>query len=318
MVGSRKRCSWIHDSLMINPRGEVSACCRQQPGVLGNIYENTLEEIFNGDRIKRFRRQEIEGTLHCVKGCNLTQRPQVPEHVDGDYHTGLANLLIEFGEFCNVRCVMCVQDHDSRVELDAEKLIQNIEIPKSCGRVWLYGGEPLVLKSAKRFFDHCAASGTKASFITNGTAITEQMAAKIALHCKIVGFSLNAATKEIHETVNVGSQFDRVLRNVRRVIDAKQELNGQVAIMGHMTIVKQNLHEIPLFIGKRAEFGFEYLSFGFDHSVPGLLAKDPKMKERLASEVRTALAEDAKLAPIKKSHEHPRIESSRLRLLDLA
>jgi hypothetical protein len=85
-----------------------------------------------------------------------------------------------------------------------------------------------------------------------------------------------------------------------------------------MTVVEQNIHEIPLFIRRRAEFGFEYLNFGFEHSVPRLLAKDPKMKERLASEVRTAVEEDAKLAPIPKPHGYPRIDLSRLRLLDLA
>jgi len=317
MASTRKRCSWIHDSLMINPQGQVRACCRRQPGVLGNIYENTLEEIFNGALVKHFRQQEIDGTLPCLKGCDLEQKPQVPDHVDSDYHTDLAHLLIEFGEFCNVRCVMCIQDHGSRLELDPETIIKNVGVPKSC-RVWLLGGEPMVLKSARGFFDHCVANGTKVDIATNGTAITEQMAAKIALHCGIIYFSLNAATREIHEIVNVGSQFDKVLRNIRRVIQAKQELHGTAAIVGHMTIVKQNIHEIPLFVRKRAEFGFEFLHFGFDGSVPGLLAEDPEMKERLASELRSAIEEDSRSPPIP-DPKHPRVRAQRLlRLLNLA
>lgn len=319
MASTRKRCSWIHDSLMINPRGEVRACCFRQPGVLGNIYENTLEEIFNGAIVKKFRQQEIDGTLPCLQHCNLEQKPQVPDHVDSDYHSDFSNLLIEFGEFCNVRCVMCThQDHVSRVELDPETLIKNVEVPKSCKRVWLLGGEPMVLKSARAFFDHCVANGTKVSIATNGTAMTEQMAAKIVLHCGIVYFSLNAATKEIHEIVNVGSQFDKVLRNIRRVIQAKQELHGNVAIVGHMTIVKQNMHEIPLFVRKRAEFGFEFLHFGFDASVPGLLSADPQMKERLASEFRSAIEEDSRIPPLPDPN-HPRIQATRLlHVLNLA
>ena len=34
---------------MVDPKGEVRACCHQQPGVVGNIYQNTLREIFDGD-----------------------------------------------------------------------------------------------------------------------------------------------------------------------------------------------------------------------------------------------------------------------------
>ena len=317
MADSRKRCSWIHDSLMVDPKGEVRACCHQQPGVVGNIYQNTLREIFDGDRLKQFRQQEIDGNLACVKACTLPQKAAVPDHVNGDYEANLKHLLIEFGEFCNIACVMCTQDHASRLELDPETIVKNIEIPKALDKVTFYGGEPTVMKSAKRFFDHCAEHGAKVCFITNGTAITEEMAAKIAQHCLVISFSLNAATKEMHEIVNAGSKFERVLRNVRRVIDAKRKLGTNVVINGHMTIVAQNLHEIPQFIRKRAEFGFEFLNFGFDWRVSAILAKDPPMKQRLASEVRAAIEEDLGTPPPRKAHWTPRIDVARLRMLEL-
>jgi MoaA/NifB/PqqE/SkfB family radical SAM enzyme len=149
----------------------------------------------------------------------------------------------------------------------------------------LYGGEPLVIKSTKRFLDHCAEHAVKVTFITNGTAVSEEMANKIALDCHAVTFSLNAATKETHEIGNVGSKFDKVIRNIDRVIDAKKRLNGKVAICGHMTIVPENLDELPLFIEKREEFGVEAINFSYDVSVPPLLASRPDLKERLAAEV---------------------------------
>jgi MoaA/NifB/PqqE/SkfB family radical SAM enzyme len=318
MADSRKRCSWIHNALLINPRGDVTACCHAQPGVLGNIYRNTLREIFDGDRAKHFRQLEIDGTLPCAKRCVLPQDKQVPDRVHGNYDTDLKKLSLEFGEFCNIQCVMCRQDHGSRLELDLETLLKNIEIPKSVGFVALVGGEPTILESARGFFDHCAAHGTKVSFITNGTAITEELADKIALNCRHITFSLNAASKEIHEIVNVGSQFDRVLRNVRRVIEAKRRLGGKVHIAGHMTIVAQNIHEIPLFIRKRTEFGFEWLAFGFNYNVPALLSKDPAMKERLASDVRAAIEADSSLPPKPEPNWPARIDVHRLRLLGLA
>lgn len=315
MTDNRKRCSWLHDTMTITPSGDVYACCHHKPGVVGNINANTLEEIFNGDRIKEFRRQEIEGTLPCLKGCTLVQK-EIPRNVvERDYHGDLTGLGVEFGERCNIACVMCTQDHKNPLELDPEILLRNVTIPKSCRKVEFYGGEPLILKSAKRFFDHCAESGARAGFITNGTAISEVMAAKIAKHCWSICFSLNAASRETHEAVNVGSRFEKVLRNVRRVIQAKKDLNGDVHIGGHMTIVEKNLHEIGQFIAKREEFGFEFINFGYDWRVPILLAKKPDLKARLATEVKAAVEQAlGRLNP----REHLRIQTQRLRMLGLA
>jgi MoaA/NifB/PqqE/SkfB family radical SAM enzyme len=306
--------SWLHDTMTITPTGDVYACCHHQPGVVGNVYTNTLEEIFNGDRIQEFRQQEIDGTLPCLKGCTLVQKDSVKDDIRGDYHSDLLGLGIEFGERCNIACVMCTQDHKSTLELDPETLLRNVEIPKSCGKVEFYGGEPLVLKSAKLFFDHCAEAGTKAGFITNGTAISEVMAAKIARHCWSIFFSLNAASKEIHEAVNVGSRFDKVLRNVGRVVQAKKDLDGKVLIGGHMTIVEANLHEIGQFIAKREEFGFECINFGYDWRVPILLAREPKLKAQLATEAKAAV----ELAMQgKEPRERRRIQTQRLQMLGL-
>jgi radical SAM protein with 4Fe4S-binding SPASM domain len=314
MSDNRKRCSWLHDSMTITPGGDVYACCHHKPGIVGNIYDNTLEEIFNGDRVKAFRQQEIDGTLPCLKGCTLVQKEIAKNDIDRDYHTELTGLGIEFGERCNIACVMCTQDHKNPLELDTETLIRNVTIPKSRRKVEFYGGEPLILKSAKRFFDHCAEAGARAGFITNGTAISEVMAAKIAKHCWSICFSLNAASRETHEAVNVGSRYEKVLRNIRRVIQAKKDLDGDVHIGGHMTIVEKNLLEIGQFIDKREEFGFEFINFGYDWRVPILLGKQPDLKARLATEVQAAVAHARGRL---KSNEQWRIQPQRLKSLGL-
>ena len=304
----RRRCSQVHDSLYIDDRGDVFACCHSKPGVVGNIYKSTLKEIYNSDSLKRFRQREIDGTLACVKNCNLRQTAIKSETVERDYHEDLRYLKVLFSERCNIKCIMCNQDHMSKLELDDEKLVNNVEIPRSCDSIVLQGGETLILRSAKRFFDHCAAHGSKVSLLTNGTAMSEEMAKKIALHCECINFSLNGATKETHEIVNAGSKFDKVLRNLRRVIQAKRELNGNVKIWGHMTIVPANVHEITEFIRKQTEFGFERINFGFDTSVLGLFAEKPAMKADLSIAIKAEIA--------KASHKD-RIDTARLHMLGL-
>ena len=155
MADGRKRCSWIHEGLTIVPNGDVHACCHKKPDVLGNINENTLEEIFNGDRVKEFRQQEIDGTLSCVAKCIIPQGEVRNDSVHRDFRTELRRLQVEFGERCNIRCIMCPQDHKSTLELDPEILVRNVDIPPSCTNIHFFGGEPTILKSARRLFDHC-------------------------------------------------------------------------------------------------------------------------------------------------------------------
>lgn len=302
----RKRCAWVHDSLYIKENGDVFPCCHLQPDVAGNIYKNSLRDIYGGERLKEFRRQELDGTLACMKTCNLPQSSTVEPAVDHEYDKDLKRVMVSFGEKCNIRCIMCSQNHDSRIEITEEIILKNIEIPKSEPTVTLLGGEPLILKSAKRFIDHWAGHGAKMAILTNGTALSEEMARKVALSCRIISFSLNAATKEIHEIVNAGSRFDKVVRNIQRMIEAKRETKSKVIIMGHMTIVVENVHEIPEFIRKMDEFGFEVINFGYDSKVPPHLAQNPEVKAELVRAIRVELA---------RTRSPARIDLHRLRLL---
>jgi radical SAM protein with 4Fe4S-binding SPASM domain len=304
----RKRCTWVHDSLYIKENGDVFPCCHLQPGVVGNIYRTSLKSIYDGERVKEFRRQEIDGTLGCMKTCNLPQVSTVEPALDHEYDQDVKRVMFSFGEKCNIRCIMCSQNHDSRIELTEEIILNNVEIPKSRPVVTLLGGEPLVLKSAKRFIEHWAGHGAKMAILTNGTALSEEMARKVAVGCSIISFSLNAATKEIHEIVNAGSRFDKVVRNIRRMIDAKREMQTKVVIVGHMTIVVENVHEIPEFIRKKDEFGFEAINFGYDTKVPPYLAQNPELKAELIRGIQVELA---------RAQNPSRIDLHRLRLLGL-
>lgn len=304
----RKRCTWVHDSLYVRENGDVFPCCHLQPGAVGNIYKTSLKSIYNDERVKEFRRQEIDGTLKCLKSCTLPQVSPVEPMLDHDYDEDLKRVLFSFGEKCNIRCIMCSQNHDSRVELTEEVITQHVEIPKSRPTVTLLGGEPLILKSAKRFIDHWAGHGAKMALLTNGTALSEEMARKIAENFSIISFSLNAASKEIHETVNAGSRFEKVLRNVGRMIAAKRETKAKVIIVGHMTIVVENAHEIPDFIRKRNEFGFEHINFGYDKKVPPYLAEHPDLKDELIRSIAEEVAKEPRAS---------RIDLHRLRLLGL-
>ena len=118
---------WIH--LNTEPNGRVKPCCAWQGNPIGDLKDNTLEEIWNNEYIKSMRKSFLENTipegcLTCTKkedsgGVSyrhaITNRFQ--HHVekakantqpDGTYETfDLIFWDFRFSNICNFKCRMC-------------------------------------------------------------------------------------------------------------------------------------------------------------------------------------------------------------------
>jgi radical SAM protein with 4Fe4S-binding SPASM domain len=58
--------------LHINPRGDVKTCCAGDPNMLGNLNDQTIEQILNGPELTQIRETMSRGKTHaycsnCVK-----------------------------------------------------------------------------------------------------------------------------------------------------------------------------------------------------------------------------------------------------------
>jgi sulfatase maturation enzyme AslB (radical SAM superfamily) len=290
MKNKNTYCYFLWEEAFINDKGNVYSCCHQKPGILGNIYNNTLKEILKLPKIQKLRQLSIQGKLKCHKNCTLLgehKSEDLPKENKFKYEN-VTGLKILFGEGCNINCVMCWQNSNKKRELDPEILIKNIDL-SSIAQIDLQGGEPLYLKSARKYFDHCIEQNKQVSFLTNGTIMNEKWAEKIAQHSRAISVSLNAATKETHEKVNIGSSWKTVLENIQLLQKAKEKINSKMEIAGHITIITANLREIPLFIDKYKEFGFDRIKFGFDLRIPIYLKFHPIIKKRLAEKITASL-----------------------------
>ena len=169
---------------------------------------------------------------------------------------------------------MCVQDHRKGPCLDLEAVRKNVDL-SPFSTIEMEGGEPLLMQASRDFFDLAASLGKKVSFLSNGTLIDEVWAEKIARHSDYIYFSLNAVTKATHELVNAGSRWEAVLRNIRRVRKWRRRLGSGVVIRGHMTLVRENLHEVPRFIREFKKFGVEKICFCHAESSVKRFHEDP-------------------------------------------
>jgi len=289
-------CDDLWNGFTINKNGDVYCCCHLKPFVVGNIYHNKLNELLNTSDMLEYRKKSLKGKLECYPACNLVKKNFTSlnnkSKVVVDYDN-LRRLHINFGELCNIRCIMCehpIRHSKDSTILDHNVLINNIDI-SPFEEILIQGGEPLCLISCLKYMDYLETMNKKYILLTNGLLIDKKMASRLANNASIVSISINAATKETHEKVNVGSNFENVLSNISKLIKVRDRYQTSLVINGRMTLVPQNLQEIPLFLTEYREMGFDRINFGFDRAtVPRYLLNNSDFSKKLRLEIKDVLS----------------------------
>jgi radical SAM protein with 4Fe4S-binding SPASM domain len=309
-------CGYLNTGVYIDPCGNVFSCCNYRPEVLGNIMRERLEDIWNGNPLKHNRKLNIQGRLMCTEGCKILEyAPETPgkKRRDGNTEIPLRNLtrlFIEFSKLCNISCIMCPQKHDDKTELDWHILRDTFDYTH-IELISVQGGEPLFITGAKEYIQWVAGTGKKLHVLTNGTIMTDTLAEALMSNNNDVFISLNAATPGTHAFINRGARWDRVMRTLKKLCEARgSNAKSRARIIGHMTIVPENINEIPLFIEKFGLSEFDAINFCYDSSsVPSLLKQKPEVKKRLIQEIGLAL---------ENLEDRSRVDISQLKQLKLA
>ena len=285
-------CPKLWDEFFIVEDGVVFPCC-ERPQEVGNLYHNTLEEICNSKAYQRMREASLKGELGCYKNCRLLTKdkikPDFTKKPKADY-SRMRKLRMLFSEKCNLNCVMCHQNSNAKQVLSMDVMKKNIDLTPF-ESIDSQGGESLFIKEANQFFDHATSQGKKVNLITNCTLVNDIWAEKIARHSEFVHISLNASNKKSHEAINRGSNWERVLGNIQKIRKYKKELNSNLNIIGHMTILLRNIDELPDFIRNYKKFGFDTVNFGYTRSVQFYMKLNPIKRALLRKRVASAMEE---------------------------
>ena len=181
---------------------------------------------------------------------------------------------------CNLHCIMC-EDHSpySTTQTDRRKegrtrrrmdigLIRRV-LSESQGTplreiIPSTMGEPLLYRHFDEILDLCAEYGVKLNLTTNGTFPGRGAAAwaeRIVPVTSDVKVSWNGATGSIQEAVMLGSNWERVLENVRAFIGVR---DGHAAAGGNrcrvtfqLTFMEVNFRELPEIVKLAAELGVD-------------------------------------------------------------
>jgi len=105
------------------------------------------------------------------------------------------------------------------------------------------GGEPLMNRNAWDLPSYIASKGMKSSFATNGSLINEHVA-KEMMNCRWVGVSVDSAKRETFEKVHGVDYFDKVVENLRMLVEMKKETGSKIDISYKFLIRPDNWHEV--------------------------------------------------------------------------
>ncbi len=253
-------------SLLFDPKGYVRSCCQSMTHSIGNVTQQTLREIWNGEVNRgmrdKMRANELpQGCLTCQSDIDKGNFEQTFARMFDSFPISDAqplwpqNMWFMMSNACNLECVQCYGELSSSIRKNRDKLpplkrVYSNEFFEELReflphlRVSLFlGGEAFLSAENFRIWDMMIADGltTHTHIVTNGTQLNDRVVRVLsALPCT-VSISLDGATKETVESIRLNANFDEILGNIRTIQQySKVELS--------FCIMPQNYHEFADFL----------------------------------------------------------------------
>ena len=175
------------------------------------------------------------------------------------------NIEVEVTTRCNKRCIICEHTwwHEKSVDLDYNTFVRTIDqLPLRW--INLTGeGDAFLNKDYLRMIDYLAKKHVS-TYLTDSFDLIDRNTAKYLVQAGVSGIyiSMDAATKETYESIKVGCDYDRVISNIKNLLEEKKRLNTPLPeICFRYVINKKNVNEMIDFVeavrklGTRSEWG---------------------------------------------------------------
>lgn len=240
-LGKKLQCIVPFEHLMFFQDGKVYSCC---PAIVnkytfGNIFDQSYEELWNGEKAKTFRQSVLDGNYQfCdLKSCitrNLKEdgRFNSEKIYDSAEVTELPKMVhFNIDETCNARCIMCRDKsiHNPEWIKKYEENIDKTLIPllKNAETVYLNGsGELFASNLCKNLVKKITATypNIKFDLITNGLLANAKNFEEIGLLGKVqsIEVSMHSAHKETYEKIVRGGNFDTLMENLKFISEMKK------------------------------------------------------------------------------------------------
>lgn len=191
---------------------------------------------------------------------------------------------------CNLACRMCTVNErgDEIAAMSLERFAALLDQMPGLEELHLQGlGEPMLHPQFFDMVELAAHRGIRVSANTNLTLLTEARARRCATSgLAHLSVSLDGATAPVYEAIRRKASFAKVLRNLDRLIEARDRCASRLHVRAVMVLMRDNLDELAALV-----------QLVHDHGVPELLV------QRLSSDLQQPEL-PPRYIPIKQFVEH--------------
>ncbi len=228
-------CPQPFNRIEIYENGDVYNCC--PPFIsnycIGNIYQNSFDEIWNGEKIQELRRKIINSDFSlCADICQrkMNEETRLPEYNE-IMQKYPEEINVSSDNSCNVKCKIC-RDDCLRTEYNKDKLdeeIKNIWLPIfKDARIIRFGcsGEPFASYKESSLIKYTAEKypDIKFHFHTNGILGNEKKLKDLKVYDKIdtITVSLHSASIWTYNKIVRGGNYFKVMQNIKLYSEMKK------------------------------------------------------------------------------------------------
>lgn len=274
----RSMCYAPHTNIFFDVMGNAKVCCWNSQHPLGNVQNQTLDEMWRGAKTALIRRAVEDYSFEF--GCGFCDR----QTKDGWTARAVMRTFDQFKvteadmewpkrmEFsisnsCNLECVMCSGIHSSAIRNRREKLppmrcVYSAEFIESLRKYLPHlekakflGGEPFLVSEYYTIWQMIAeeAPKVKCHITTNGTQFNSRVEKFMETLDFSFAVSLDGATKETVESIRVNADYDEQLVILKRLRDYTRARKTDLSLT--FCFMRQNWHEFGDFCLFADEWG---------------------------------------------------------------
>lgn len=163
-----------------------------------------------------------------------------------------AQISVESGNICNLRCPLCPtgrQDPSAKKGLMPFETFKKVvdELGEGLRLVRLYNwGEPLLNPELVPMVGYATARGIAVKISTNLSMKIDSAQVESLLRSGLskVYISCNAASPETYPIYHVGGDFERVMDNMRLLLEGRKRTNSPMEVVWLFHVFSHNEHEI--------------------------------------------------------------------------
>ena len=296
-------CAAPFSQMVLKPNGHVAPCCFLYQLKLGDVKRESLEEVWNGEKIKNFRQKFLDGVPKICRSkirdlkCNANYSHLLP-FVDKQpvQNKSPMRLDLRLNGTCNLSCVMCEVWQEPRGVYDQSQFWEHGEkyIFPYLRELEVLGGEPFIQKDTFRLLDVVTKlnSECKWSFVSNGhykfSNYIRSRLEKIPL--KQIQFSLDSLDADTYRSIRRKGDLSLVLETLEKFQHFRTNYSKHrqdFSLIYSMCVLRNNWKEIPGFIkfchtaNATPQFQFAYYDPSQESSLQ--YATNAELRDLLAS-----------------------------------